>query len=63
MCEKRNLRKQLREMEVGQTITIPREEYLPSTVKSSVYTVKADYGRNYTIRTRGVDGVEVSRIS
>jgi hypothetical protein len=50
-------------MEVGQTITIPREEYLPSTVKSSVYTVKADYGRNYTIRTRGVEGVEVSRIS
>ena len=63
MAEKKNLRKTLREMKIGETIIIPREDYLPSSVKSQVYTVQIDMGVRFTVNTKIPNGVEVNRIA
>ena len=63
MAEKKNLRKTLREMKIGQTIIIPREDYLPSSVKSQVYTVQIDMGVRFIVNTKIPNGVEVKRIA
>ena len=62
MVEKKNLRKMLREMAVGETISVHRDDYLPSSVKASAYMVGADFGMKF--RVLGTpEGVEVSRES
>lgn len=63
MVEKKNLRKTLREMKIGQTIIVLREDYLPSSVKSQVYTVQTDMGVRFTVNTKIPNGVEVRRIA
>lgn len=65
MTEKKNLRKQLREMAVGEVIVVKREDYLPSTVKSTIYALQIDFGRQreWAVRNDIPEGCEVRRVS
>lgn len=62
MGEKKNLRKLLREMNVGETMVFDREEFRPTTVKTSAYFVGEDYGRKYTTK-KNPRGIEIQRLS
>lgn len=62
MAEKKNLRKALRDMSIGETMQVCREDYRPSSVRSSAYSVSADYNRIFTV-VKTAYGVEVKRVS
>lgn len=57
---KTGLRQLLRSMEVGDTKEIKREEWLPTSVRASAYTVAADFGMRFRVRYKDY-GVEVVR--
>lgn len=63
MAEKKNLRKVLREMKVGEMVMIPRTDFLPSSIRATASSVKEDFGYQYTISTQHPDAVEVKRVS
>jgi hypothetical protein len=60
-CGRFSARGTFRTMEVGESIDIPRELAKPTTVRSTVSNLKADYGVGYS--TMAIpEGLRVTRV-
>lgn len=60
-CGRFSARGTFRTMEVGDTIDIPRELAKPTTVRSTVSNLKADYGVGYSTM-QIPEGLRVKRV-
>lgn len=59
---KTGLRARLRAMNVGETLEISREEWKPTSVRSSAYNIAADFGFKFEVRFKNY-GTAVTRIA
>lgn len=60
-CGRFSARGTFRTMEVGESIDIPREVSKPTTVRSTVSNLKADFGVGYSTMTIP-EGLRVTRV-
>lgn len=61
---KKGLRQAVREMAVGQTMSVERTDYAPSVVRTTVYTLHSDYDdARYSVCVRKKEPTKVTRIS
>lgn len=44
-----NLRKAIKELAVGATLELPRNGYLPSSVRTTASLLKCDIGQSYSV--------------
>lgn len=58
---KTGLRARLRAMDVGERLEIARDEWLPTSVRSSAYNIAADLGMKFQVRFQDY-GTEVIRV-
>lgn len=59
--KKMGLRARLRAMNVGDTLEIAREEWQPTSVRSSAYNIAADFGVKFEVRFKDY-GTSVTRV-
>lgn len=52
----------MRAMNVGDTLEISREEWKPTSVRSSAYNIAADFGFKFEVRFKNY-GTAVTRIA
>jgi hypothetical protein len=57
-----SLRREIREMAVGETRSIPREKHKPTVVRATCSSLKADECKEYAVQTIP-EGVSVKRLS
>lgn len=59
--KKKNLRETIRNLKVGESITVKREDFPPSSVRATVFFIKQDYNREFAVKIDKTVGCEVRR--